>query len=506
MDPTERQQLEEQNSTLSRVTSNFDFWVLAFLMAGVTLISYFVLMDQSLRLDEAQSLWQTSHGVGMLLQIVAKDVHVPLYHILLHFWQIIFGNSVPVARTLSLIFFVLTIPAVFALGKEAYGRKVGLFAASLTAISPFMNWYGSETRMYSLLVLITVLNQFYFLKIFRRGFNKNFAFYSITALMGIYTHYFFLFALFTQAIFLLINRKSLPERVFRKFLLTGSLLFVCFLPWLMLVSKSGFASQTQPLISAPTTYNLFNSISLFFFGFQGVDLSKILISLWPLLFLLLIFALRKDRRNGERRRIPLTTGYFLLAGTLPMIMVFMISFIKPAYLDRYLIFSVPSIFIFFGWMVATYPRRFKIAVQGVLITLMVLSLSVEVSNAKTPVKENYRSAVDYLSQKAGFQDVIVLSAPFTIYPFEYYYHGQTKVQTEPVWNRFETTGIPAFSEDQLPKDVDQLKEQYRMVWFLLSYDQGYNEKIRLYMDQHYQRIDQKSFSPDLNLYAYKLKY
>ncbi|MDB4940457.1 MAG: Membrane protein-like protein [Candidatus Doudnabacteria bacterium] len=490
----------------SKQTTLFDIIVLAVLMVGVTLLSVFYLLHQSLRLDEAQSLWQTAHTLPVLLKIVAKDVHVPLYHIMLHFWQAFFGNSISGARVFSLIFFVLTIPAIFALGKEAFGRKVGLFAATLTAISPFLNWYGSEARMYSLLVLVTILNQWFFIRIIRAGRKRNYWGYAITALLGIFSHYFFFFALLSQIIFFFINKKSFPENALKYFVRIGAGLFVLFIPWLVLVFRSGLASQTQPLITKPTTYNLFNTINLFFFGFQGSDLTKLLISLWPIIFLFLVLALRKDRRNGERRRIPPVTGYFLLAGVMPMILVFLISFVKPSYLDRYLIFSIPSVFIFFGWIVATYPPKIKNFVSAVLILLMLFSLGKEVTSAATPVKEDYRAAVDYLQQKAGIQDVIIVSAPFTVYPIEYYYHGPTSIQTIPNWNRYDTTGIPAFSEAELPADVDKLKSQYRIAWVILSYDQGYNENIRTYMDQHYQRVDQKSFSQNVNLYAYKLKY
>jgi mannosyltransferase len=63
-------------------------------MIGVVLIDYFFLMHQSLRLDESQSLWQSSHTIRGLLRAVAIDVHVPLYHLILHFWIFFFGDSI----------------------------------------------------------------------------------------------------------------------------------------------------------------------------------------------------------------------------------------------------------------------------------------------------------------------------------------------------------------------------------------------------------------------------
>ena len=110
--------------------------LVAGLMLLAALVSIFWLQGQSLRLDESQSLWQTSHSPGQLLTIVAQDVHVPLHHLLLHFWQLFFGNLVQTARALSLIFFVLTIPVVYVTGREAFSRNTGLFAAALIETQP----------------------------------------------------------------------------------------------------------------------------------------------------------------------------------------------------------------------------------------------------------------------------------------------------------------------------------------------------------------------------------
>ncbi|GEM_PF-6187123 len=81
------------------------FWFITLLVLVVLCVSASFFSNQSLRLDEAQSLWQTSHGLKAMFTIVSEDVHVPLYHVMLHFWQFLFGSDVFSARMLSLIFF-----------------------------------------------------------------------------------------------------------------------------------------------------------------------------------------------------------------------------------------------------------------------------------------------------------------------------------------------------------------------------------------------------------------
>ncbi len=182
--------------------------VLTALTLLATALSVFVFSKTSLRLDEAQSLFQTNRDIPGMLKLVAQDVHVPLYHLLLHFWQVLFGGDIRVTRYMSLIFFILTILTTYRLGSYAYSRRVGLFAALLITISPFMQWYGSEVRMYAMLAFITALNQLYFLKIRREGQTKHWVLYTLTAIAGLHTHYFFSFVLIAEGIYLLFKRRS----------------------------------------------------------------------------------------------------------------------------------------------------------------------------------------------------------------------------------------------------------------------------------------------------------
>jgi hypothetical protein len=141
-----------------------------------------------------------------------------------------------------------------------------------------------------------------------------------------------------------------------------------------------------------------------------------------------------------------------------------------------------------------------------IVILMAGTMAVEIVNANIPVKEDYRSASDYLTAKAAPQDIIVLSAPFTVYPFEYYYRGTAAIETLPIWNQYVAGPIPAFSSSTLPATVETLKDKHQTLWLLLSYDQGYENDIRIYFDTHFERIDMQNFSPGMNLYAYKLRY
>ncbi len=237
-------------------------WSLTSLGLLAVFMSFVFFQKQSLRLDESQSLWQTSHSAGEILKIISTDVHVPLYHMILHAWQYLFGNDVSVARMLSLIFFLLSIPAIYALGKLAYNARIGLFTAALLAVSPFMNWYGNEIRMYSMFVLLTILNQYFFISIYKKQTDAAWIGFLITSAFGIYTHYFFFLVLATDALFFMLHRRLFAENALRRMLRVAGILFILFAPWLFMVIHSGGFSSSSPNLAAPDTVNIFNTFRI----------------------------------------------------------------------------------------------------------------------------------------------------------------------------------------------------------------------------------------------------
>jgi mannosyltransferase len=476
-------------------------WIIGALMIVTTVFSFNFFQSQSLRLDESQSLWQTSHTPTKILELVAEDVHVPFYHEILHIWQLIFGSNVSLARFLSFIFFLLSIPLMYALGKLCYDARTSLFATTLFSISPFMNWYGNEIRMYSLFVLIVLLNQYFFIRIFKDRRETAWWGFGITAFLGMYTHYFFFLVLLSDALFYFYNKKLFEPFALRRFFNMYLLLAILFVPWVFFVFHLGQIANTTPTLPSPTTVNFFNTLSQFLFGFQTDHLNTFLVSLWPLTVLFVFLALRKNSKVAPE------TIYLLFCFLLPNVVAFAVSIAwKPIYLTRYLIFTMPSMYFVLSWLVSTYPRFLGNIVRGVLIGVMAITLCIEAVSATTPVKENYREATAYLNENSGPSDIIAISAPYTIYPVLYYYSGPASLATLPIWDMNTFGPIPAFSEAELEKDIETLKKDHDNLWLLLSYDEGYEEKERIYFDTHFERLYSRQFSPGLTLYEYKLRY
>lgn len=462
------------------------------------IISAFSLYGQSIRLDESQSIWVATKSVREVIVVMSQDVHPPLYNLLLHFWLQLFGTDVVFARTLSFIFFLLTLFTTYKMAREASNETVGFVTVTLFALSPFVLWFSNETRMYTLFTLATTLNSIFFLRIIRSEGNGSKLPYLLTAIFGLYTHYFFFFVLFTQFIFLILKFRLLIPKYLWLMFLAG----IAFLPWVLFVVKNGLAASSQPVIPAPTAFNIFQTFASFLFGFQNPVIQGILISMWPLIMIFVLLVFTNRPRVNHAREI----DYFLLLTFLPVVLIFLISLIRPIFLSRYLIFILPGLAFLLAWALESFPAGLsRIFTVGLLVVMTGLLL-VQNFSVNTPVKEDYKGVSAYLEETAHPSDIIAVSAPFTIYPLEYTYTGHTKIVTVPLWDRYISGPTPAFSMDGLQSQLADYSSVYDRLFLILSYDQGYEARIRNYMDTNYKLLENKIFPSGIDLRVYKLRY
>lgn len=102
----------------------------------------------------------TNNYSDVIHNLMTESTHPPLYFLLTHFWLKLFTTdgeivSLAVGRSLSALFGVLAIPAIFALGCFAFRSQiVGQIAAALMAVSPFGIYIAQEARHYTLTVLL----------------------------------------------------------------------------------------------------------------------------------------------------------------------------------------------------------------------------------------------------------------------------------------------------------------------------------------------------------------
>ncbi|MCU0532810.1 MAG: glycosyltransferase family 39 protein [Hydrococcus sp. Prado102] len=159
----------------------------------------------------------------------------PLYFLLTRFWVQIFGNSVAITRSLSAVFNVLTIIAVYWLAQELFKSPiVGWMLMALIAVSPFHLLYAQTARHYSLWGLITVLSSLALLRAKRLNNLFNWTIYSFTIVLGLYTLPLFLLVAIAHGFYIIALESFQLNKIVRNYLVSFVFGFLIFTPWIYL--------------------------------------------------------------------------------------------------------------------------------------------------------------------------------------------------------------------------------------------------------------------------------
>ena len=175
-------------------------------------------LDQIISLDTLLSpvkLDRTKQVGDVVKHLMQESTHPPLYFILTHQWLKLFSQqeglvSLAQARSLSALFGVLNIPAMFGLSwLLSRSLVVSQIAAGLMAVSPYGIYLAQETRHYTLAIL-WVIASLSCLLVTVRYLRKNtpppyplMLVWVLVNSIGIATHYFFGLTLVAETLVLL---------------------------------------------------------------------------------------------------------------------------------------------------------------------------------------------------------------------------------------------------------------------------------------------------------------
>ena len=170
------------------------------LLMGASLALRIGTLDAGYWIDEGIAVGIASHDLADIPRVLGQDGNPPLYYLLLHGWMQVFGTTEAATRALSLVFALLAIPVSFWAGAALFDRRAGALAAAGAAGSPFLTYYAQETRMYSLVVLLSILASASFVLAFVRGDRRQLPLLGAVAGLLLYTHTWGLFLTAAMAV------------------------------------------------------------------------------------------------------------------------------------------------------------------------------------------------------------------------------------------------------------------------------------------------------------------
>ncbi|MCU4183600.1 glycosyltransferase family 39 protein [Acidiferrimicrobium sp. IK] len=190
-------------------------------------------LGRSYWVDEGISIGIASHPIGQIPGLLRRDGSPPLFYYLLHYWLQWFGSSPVATHTLALVISLGVVFAAWWAGRTLFGRAAGLAAAGLAATSPFLNWYGTETRMYTLVCGLGCVAVAFVVRAlrYRRLVDAAGAVVTYSALLYTHNWSLYLFAV-TVGVLLVRALRDGDRALLRAVMLGAGAVFVLYLPWL----------------------------------------------------------------------------------------------------------------------------------------------------------------------------------------------------------------------------------------------------------------------------------
>lgn len=282
---------------------------------------------------------------------VAADVHPLGYYTLLWGWGEILGRSPLVVRTLSVIIGLGVILIGVRIAQSLFGRKVGMLAGVLLAVSPFQVHYSQEVRMYGLLTLLLLLTTYWQWKLLESPRKWTWIAYGITAAAAQYSHNLASLYLLPLSLVPLLARNW---RAVRHTLLSGGLAILLYSPWLIDVPSQLARVRWAYWIPQPGVTELLRTFLQFVSGLPvPVIAIPEIVLLGVVLFLGILVGviaslatIRVLRSDQSSKWIIAVPAYLAVA---PVVLMFLISQWQPVYLDRAML---PSAAMFVIWIAA----------------------------------------------------------------------------------------------------------------------------------------------------------
>jgi uncharacterized membrane protein len=182
------------------------------------------------RLAPQETLGQT------LAALERRPEHAPLYYLAARLWAPHFNDPVVGTRSLSALFGVLLIPAMFWLAWELFGsRTTAGITAALAAVSPLHLLYAQQAREYALWALLTALSCALLLRAVRSGRALAWLGYGASIAISLYADLLAVWVIVAHGIYLLSIRRELGRSALPFYVAAVVTAGLLLSPWLALL-------------------------------------------------------------------------------------------------------------------------------------------------------------------------------------------------------------------------------------------------------------------------------
>lgn len=370
--------------------------------------------------DEAFSVLLAKQSWAEIVRGTAADTMPPLYYFLLNLWMNV-ADGIAGLRVLNVLLGTIAVVLVYVWVAEVLGEQEGKLAGLLAALSPFLIYHSQELRMYTLLLLGSLLYALGTARVVHSdesasGDGERMSSWLLLLLGGtlaMYSHNLALFTLAAPPLFLLARRRW---TAFRRSSSGLAAVLILAGPWLVILPRQIAKIQTAFWTPIPGLLEVVQAFITFHTNLPVPDWA-IPLALGSSLMAgaLVTYTLVRGRHISSQLS---QIWPFLI---LPPLGLFVASYLmRPVFVPRAFIFTAVAYYAVVAWAAVRGPLLGqKYVLLAVILVPSIVLLPAQYSYRQFP-RSPFDQAASFLIARAEPSSVVVHDNKLSFFPMHIY--------------------------------------------------------------------------------------
>jgi uncharacterized membrane protein len=357
--------------------------------------------------DEIVSVESAWLNFGHIKHVSEWDNNPPFYYYCLSVWIKLFNDSEFCVRLLSVIFSSLSAGVIFLIANKFFNKTTAIVVSFLYLSNNFLYFYSHEARAYALVGLLVLVSSYFFLNFKEKNTWKHICILGLVNFLIVYTHYIAGLVLVFEVLFMLFYFDKKQKIKFSYSLLITILLILI-----------RFTKKQFLLIFA------FNSPGSVFwlkkseFSYLQEVLSEFFFSSYLIFPFLLVIILGITKAfNFKNKELHFSMVYSLTVGLGSIFFIYLVGIKVSIFLDRYLIFAVPFIYIVIAYAFSLFKNKYI----GVVFSVLFFTFFMLKIDYKTLRGMDFKNAVGFIKHIKKDNDLVIVKQRAVPSLFGYYY-------------------------------------------------------------------------------------
>jgi len=408
------------------ISAGWPHWLtLLFLLGAGTAVRFRCLASKPFWFDECFSVEVARIDWRNFLHLMWwREANMSLYYVLLRVW-LHFGRSPFFIRSLSVVISAATLPAIYWVAKQLYDHRVALIATALLAFNAYSVRYAQEARSYALFLLLATLSSGFLIAWLSKmspdlrsqsatsnSQTSPMRAYVVTSVLAVYAHLYA--ALLVAAHWIVVSRISRRgdddgrSHMRRAWKIIG----LAILPLLIFVAKTGAGPIRW--IQHPGVQDLFEFLEHLAGGTWALGL------IYAAACLAALIPAGKRLWSRDATRQVWRCQFLLLWLLFPIGLTVLLSFARPVFLARYMIFCLPALLILVAAGLARLNRWLFPPVLVVVLLLALQGTAFVYGHDFDNERDASGAATNFILDHTQPGDAIIFHIAETRVPYEFF--------------------------------------------------------------------------------------